>query len=74
VPIDLQKNNFAASSVGDILQYFLLPAALQNEFSEGLYIWLLRVDVTFHQTLIAGVINFGQSQKDSDHQRAENDS
>ena len=35
--IDFQKNNFAALSVGDILQYSLLPAALRNEFSESLY-------------------------------------
>ena len=35
--IDFQKNNFAALSVGDILQYNLLPAALRNEFSESLY-------------------------------------
>ena len=35
--IDIQKNNFAALSVGDILQYYLLPAALRNEFSEILY-------------------------------------
>jgi hypothetical protein len=34
--IDIQKNNFAALSVGDILQYYLLPAALRNEFSESL--------------------------------------
>jgi hypothetical protein len=34
--IDFQKNNFAALSVGDILQYNLLPAALRNEFSESL--------------------------------------
>jgi hypothetical protein len=32
--IDIQKNNFAALSVGVILQYYLLPAALRNEFSE----------------------------------------
>jgi hypothetical protein len=30
------QNNFAALSVGDILQYNLLPAALRNEFSESL--------------------------------------
>ena len=35
--IDFQKNNFAALSVGDIRQYYLLPAALRNEFSENLY-------------------------------------
>ncbi len=35
--IDVQKNNFAALSVGDILQYNLLPAALRNEFSVCLY-------------------------------------
>ena len=34
---NIQKNNFAALSVGDILQYYLLPAALRNEFSESLY-------------------------------------
>ena len=27
ISIDFQKNNFAALSVGDILQYYLLPAA-----------------------------------------------
>jgi len=37
IAIDFQKNNFAALSVGDILQYYLLPAALRNEFSESLY-------------------------------------
>jgi hypothetical protein len=35
--IDIQKNNYVAFSVGDILQYNLLPAALRNEFSECLY-------------------------------------
>ena len=30
------ENNFVALSVGDILQYYLLPAALRNEFSESL--------------------------------------
>jgi len=34
--MDFQKNNFAALSVGDILQYNLLPTALRNEFSESL--------------------------------------
>ena len=36
--IDFQKNNFAALSVGDILQYYLLPAAFRNEFSVSLYL------------------------------------
>ena len=32
--IDFQKNNFAALSVGDILQYNLLPAALRKARSK----------------------------------------
>ena len=35
--IGFQKSNFAALSVRDILQYYLRPAALRNEFSESLY-------------------------------------
>ena len=34
----LSKNNFAVLSVGDILKYYLIPAALRNEFSESLYL------------------------------------
>jgi len=35
--VDIQKNNFGVLSVGDILYYYLLPAALRNGFSENLY-------------------------------------
>jgi hypothetical protein len=46
--IDIQKNNFAALSVGDILQYILLSAALRNEFSEGPYDYLLIYPESFN--------------------------
>ena len=54
--IDFQKNNFASLSVGDILQYNLLPAALRNEFSESLYMMMELILTRLREDIIRNSI------------------